>query len=92
MCPEIKFHSISIIKLFVVHFKRLHSVLFFPKYNSVLLNFGFSTSKCRGDISREESSNALRARRFTRYQRTSLIQEGNFCPSYVDLQKLPLEK
>lgn len=59
---------------------------------SFFLTSGFSSSKCRGEVPREESSNFMRARRFSRFQRASLIQGENISPSILDFQKLPLKQ
>lgn len=59
---------------------------------SLFLTSGFSSSKCRGEVPREESSNFMRARRFSRFQRASLIQGENISPSILDFQKLPLKQ
>lgn len=59
---------------------------------SLFLTSGFSSSKCRGEVPREESSNFMRARRFSRFQRASLIQGENVSPSILDFQKLPLKQ
>lgn len=61
-------------------------------YFSLFLTSGFSSSKCRGEVPREESSNFMRARRFSRFQRASLIQGENISPSILDFQKLPLKQ
>lgn len=62
--------------------------IFFSRF----LTSGFSSSKCRGEVPREESSNFMRARRFSRFQRASLIQGENISPSILDFQKLPLKQ
>lgn len=91
------------VRLFSLLLSGLITVLFFHiclmfymfvwrAYFFLCLKSGFSSSKCRGDVSREESSNFMRARRFSRYQGASLIQGENISPSILDFQKLPLKQ
>lgn len=77
---------------FSIFFYVLHVCVPCIFFFSLFLTSGFSSSKCRGEVPREESSNFMRARRFSRFQRASLIQGENISLSILDFQKLPLKQ
>ncbi|XP_011424245.3 G-protein coupled receptor 83-like isoform X2 [Crassostrea angulata] len=75
---------------FVFHWIAISSTCYNP-FVYCWMNESFR-KECRGEVPREESSNFMRARRFSRFQRASLIQGENISPSILDFQKLPLKQ